>query len=448
MFTSPTSKGIRSFMSVVVGLCSCGFLIALISYLIHLYRAQESLSDHAPSALAAAILELLSLVVIVVVVFVAALKPSLLSQGGMSGWAFIISTVVIFFLGALVAVIAIAQAFSASSADEAISRRLDASGTKSGVCYAIWVVSLLFEIALVLLCFLPHKKQTSIEPEEGSVDHSFSTVTSSPATKKSTSLEMGNLSLSSFPSPPAAARRSIISTTSSKKSSFRKSVQQILHPQSSRTRLVHQPSFQSMNETITPRPSTTHHQPDPFDTWEIDPHRLDPIPGSRPVSPAKALNGPFLHDDDNEYTSFPDPSLPSPTMHTFHNAGASRSRSASATSEGHIHPLFRSDSPLPPPLASPGTIVTASQWGGQVVSPTDRDRAMSLSRTVSRGSSRPASPGLPMSSWIRPGSRAGSRAGSVSGSIAGGRVPLRSVRSDERMVEGKSVVRRQQSFYT
>ncbi|GAB7340742.1 hypothetical protein MBLNU457_7120t1 [Dothideomycetes sp. NU457] len=451
MAASFTSRSIRS-SSVVVGLCCCGFLITLVSYLVHLHTAQESLSDHAGTALAAAVLEILSLVVVVVLVVLAALKPPALSQTGALRWTRLVITSVTFFLGSVVAVVAITQAFSASRDLDAVSQRLDALSTSSGICYAMWAMSLLFELALTLLCFLPHKKPSPIEPEDGSVDHSFTTMTSTTETKKSTSLEMGNLKPSSFPSPPAAAaRRSIVSTTSSKKSSFRRSVQQMLHPQNSRTRLMHQPSFQSMTETIPPCPSTQH-QPDPFDTWEVDTHdpqRLEPIPGSRPVSPAKALDGPFPHDDnDTEYTSFPDPSLPSPTLHTFHNAGVSRSRSGSATSEGHIHPLFRSDSPLPPPLASPGTIVTASQWGGHIVSTTDRDRAMSLSRTVSRSSSRPASPGLPMSSWIKPSSRVCSRAGSVSSSVAGGRVPLRSVRSDERMVEGRGVLRRQQSFYT
>ncbi|TLD26532.1 hypothetical protein PspLS_04898 [Pyricularia sp. CBS 133598] len=39
------------------------------------------------------------------------------------------------------------------------------------------------------------------------------------------------------------------------------------------------------------------------------------------------------------------------------------------TSESHIHPLFRSDSPTPPPIAKPGTVVTAAPNAGQLVAP-------------------------------------------------------------------------------
>ncbi|KAJ4385189.1 hypothetical protein N0V85_008153 [Neurospora sp. IMI 360204] len=37
-------------------------------------------------------------------------------------------------------------------------------------------------------------------------------------------------------------------------------------------------------------------------------------------------------------------------------------------SESHIHPLFRSDSPTPPAIVSPGTVVVAAPNGGQVLS--------------------------------------------------------------------------------
>lgn len=40
----------------------------------------------------------------------------------------------------------------------------------------------------------------------------------------------------------------------------------------------------------------------------------------------------------------------------------------SSVNEAHIHPLFRSDSPTPPPAASPGTVVLAAPNAGQVIS--------------------------------------------------------------------------------
>ncbi|ROV98309.1 hypothetical protein VSDG_04485 [Cytospora chrysosperma] len=52
-----------------------------------------------------------------------------------------------------------------------------------------------------------------------------------------------------------------------------------------------------------------------------------------------------------------------------------------SVSESHIHPLFRSDSPTPPPLASPGTVVIAAPQAGQIFS--DRQSIRSLSRVRS-----------------------------------------------------------------
>lgn len=53
--------------------------------------------------------------------------------------------------------------------------------------------------------------------------------------------------------------------------------------------------------------------------------------------------------------------------------------------ELHIHPLFRSSSPDPPPISTPGTVVTASPNAGQVI--THRQSVRSLNQT--RVSSNP-----------------------------------------------------------
>ena len=139
---------------------------------------------------------------------------------------------------------------------------------------------------------------------------------------------------------------------------------------------------------------------------------LSPIPGSRSPSPAKALEGPFLPSppQTRPSTSRSQPTSPPPsfnnsyftqqlllsshsqptspavdspaTFYSYNNFSRpsvlrgrssteslpyiARARSASAnahpgvTNEDHIHPLFRSNSPTPPPSATPGTIVTAA----------------------------------------------------------------------------------------
>ena len=158
---------------------------------------------------------------------------------------------------------------------------------------------------------------------------------------------------------------------------------------------------------------------------------LPPIPGSRSPSPAKALEGPFFQSSPslsppasplpqpsvsrpnsppssplelpNYTTVFPSSSdLPptSPLQRNFtrpdsrsgaisrsvtvsHSRPESRSR---VSSEDHIHPLFRTCSPVPSPGASPGTVVTAAPEAGQLI-----DENM-LKRMRSRSGSLPVIP--------------------------------------------------------
>jgi hypothetical protein len=56
-----------------------------------------------------------------------------------------------------------------------------------------------------------------------------------------------------------------------------------------------------------------------------------------------------------------------------------------ATSESHIHPLFRTDSPVPPPSATPGTVVTASPYSGHLIKAASR--ASSQTRLTDRAAS-------------------------------------------------------------
>ena len=52
-------------------------------------------------------------------------------------------------------------------------------------------------------------------------------------------------------------------------------------------------------------------------------------------------------------------------------------------SESHIHPLFRSDSPTPPAIVSPGTVVVAAPNGGQVLSDKHSIRTLARKRSGS-----------------------------------------------------------------
>lgn len=111
-------------------------------------------------------------------------------------------------------------------------------------------------------------------------------------------------------------------------------------------------------ETIPASP-TTSRSPSPGTPLDLEPPRRA-ARRSRSFSPASTR------------TQLPKPQR-SFTQHT-------------SASESHIHPLFRSDSPTPPPLATPGTVVIAAPQAGQVIS--DRQSIRSLSRM--RSGSLPA----------------------------------------------------------
>ncbi|PHH69541.1 hypothetical protein CDD80_6659 [Ophiocordyceps camponoti-rufipedis] len=75
---------------------------------------------------------------------------------------------------------------------------------------------------------------------------------------------------------------------------------------------------------------------------------------------------------------------------TLKHREEARPTPASSIHELHIHPLFRSDSQDPPPLASPGTSVVASPIAGQVI--TRRESSKSLGGMLSGSASGLHSP--------------------------------------------------------
>ena len=231
--------------------------------------------------------------------------------------------------------------------------------------------------------------------------------------------------------------------------SLRSSFSTIQRPSSSRRGLlIRQHSYHQSRRSSSDSPSRRPSQDEGFDSWDtsgVSSHiretvlqskpmtkgsGLPPIPGSRSPSPAKALEGPFFESSPslsppasplpqpsvsrpssppsslelpNFTTMFPPSSNPPPTSPLQRNFSRPGSRSgpisrsgtvsysrpgshSRAPSEGHIHPLFRSSSPVPSPSASPGTIVTAAPEAGQLI-----DERM-LIRMRSRSGSLPSSP--------------------------------------------------------
>ena len=203
-------------------------------------------------------------------------------------------------------------------------------------------------------------------------------------------------------------------------------------------------SRRSSSDGTSGRPS----QDEGFDSWDVSgvsshiretvlhsklmtmSSGLPPIPGSRSPSPAKALEGPFFQSSPSlspPASPLPQPSVSRPnsppsspselpnfttmfppasnqqsngpseryyarpssnskviarSVTISHSRPDSRSR---ALSEEHIHPLFRTSSPVTP-SASPGTVVTAAPEAGQMI-----DECM-LKSMRSRSGSLPSSP--------------------------------------------------------
>ncbi|KXT09285.1 hypothetical protein AC579_9925 [Pseudocercospora musae] len=217
---------------------------------------------------------------------------------------------------------------------------------------------------------------------------------------------------------------SLSAFTSSPRSSLRHSASNALKPMTSRTRLLLGTSWGSVRDAreihssghvATEAVSST----DEFENWDtskVDEDfensfpsktRLETIPGSRPVSPAHPLNRPFTGDGEQlpmppspADTPVASPSSETGSLRNFPRSIPRRSSAPDTSDESHIHPLFRTESPAPPPLTSPGTIITASPYAGKIVTP---EVALTSPRLLGQGS-RPASP---MLSPIR------SRAGSV-----------------------------------
>ena len=220
------------------------------------------------------------------------------------------------------------------------------------------------------------------EREVDSSDSQEMDETSRPGTAK-TDQSHPHHEVHDFSSQPSTPMNSQPST------SLRSSLTITVHPSASKTKLLaRQQSFarDSRPSTSTSCPTERLSQDSGFDTWDtssVAPHIresihrsspttrgptiLAPIPGSRSPSPAKALEGPFYFPVPLESISAYPPTSPLPN----YSRPGTRRRSASTDSnafrqfsadfaEEHIHPLFRTNSPTPPPSATPGTTVTAA----------------------------------------------------------------------------------------
>ena len=256
--------------------------------------------------------------------------------------------------------------------------------------FTLWGTAVITQIMLYATMLWPTNERVTQLPAEELSERP------SPVRSVKRSISVHLASLAPPPAPPFMRSVSEPSSptfstqSSSPKSSFRHSMHQAMRPMTSKTKLLlRHPSFSRDSYSLHSGRETSLdaiRQDDEFEDWDTSgvedmnedhwsrratKRRLETIPGSRPVSPAKPLDGPFP-DQAPEDVHLPDSPMHSPVGSPSSDTGSFRmsrppTRPGSSADQSHIHPLFRSESPVPPPVASPGTVITASPFAGQIV---------------------------------------------------------------------------------
>ncbi|KAM0279904.1 hypothetical protein ACHAQH_004345 [Verticillium albo-atrum] len=197
------------------------------------------------------------------------------------------------------------------------------------------------------------------------------------------------ISMESKSPPQSSSGRSATETMSS----FRSSLSHVVRPVTSKTRLL------STREKYRHSTDSHSYREDSFDTWDtsaVDLHnRMTVLGTSSPVAPPRSLETIPASPTTSRSPSpgFPLDLVPPPRVRrrsrSFSPARRPQSNSPEleGPGEANIHPLFRSDSPVPPPNVTPGTVVMASPNAGQVISDRQSVRRMRSSSLVNGQSS-------------------------------------------------------------
>jgi hypothetical protein len=284
--------------------------------------------------------------------------------------------------------------------------------TLVGVWFGAWGVGLIVQIAIYVALGLWTKKVLKAN-SIGRLDLDFGirlpqmdeTRPDTQATDRSFSSQQPTLH-----SPPRTPKSRTVSTRHS-------SATKVGPPSSSKTKKFRDSTRSSIDAPAFPAGEAVSID-SAFDLWDTSSvHReirtvihsspptgsgLEPIPGSRSESPANGLDGPFLpsspvvssspHATSSEtaetvgwshssqlrqYTSSPPSSPPNfsrptsrPTSsHQKALGPAFGTSSIDASMQELIHPLFRPNSPDPPPVAAAGTMVTAAPQANEPITP-------------------------------------------------------------------------------
>ncbi|KIX98758.1 uncharacterized protein Z520_05219 [Fonsecaea multimorphosa CBS 102226] len=288
--------------------------------------------------------------------------------------------------------------------------------TLLGIWFAVWAIFALLQLALYILLASWTKtasmttRVSELDLDFGVRGRSMSAVTRPGTQQTNQSFGSQDLTLHSPPRTPVSRGEPSTRRSSSTK----------VGTGSSKTKRMRRSSRSSLESSPFPAGEAMSID-SAFDSWDTSSvhhemrvviHSSPPvahgalatIPGSRPDSPAHALDGPFLPEPHSPTSSSPPHAATSDTATAYGWSSSPRqpkssppsspinfSRPTSRPSSSHIskplpqppkigklesplqeeliHPLFRASSPRPPPIAIAGTMVTASPMANTTITP-------------------------------------------------------------------------------
>ncbi|KAL0931985.1 uncharacterized protein CTRU02_212938 [Colletotrichum truncatum] len=267
---------------------------------------------------------------------------------------------------------------------------LIASSAALGLCFACQLVFIVIHFVLARLS--AREEADSYSKDEESRRSPTVHVKSIPYSRTSPTYEgrSRSTSMGSQTPPPSSSGRSATETLSS----IRSSLSNVVRPISSRTRLLplrEKRRAESIDSNHYRSRSSSVNEDSSFDSWDTSSVDMQsrmtvlgtssPVPGGRfletiPASPTTSRSpSPGAPLD----TDLEPPRAPRRSR-SYSPVGSLRrpepAFSMESASESHIHPLFRSDSPDPPPMVTPGTIVTAAPDACRVISDRQSVRRM------------------------------------------------------------------------
>ncbi|UQC78583.1 uncharacterized protein CLUP02_04060 [Colletotrichum lupini] len=278
---------------------------------------------------------------------------------------------------------------------------LIASSVALGLCFACQLIFIVIHFVLARL--VARDESGSMHSDEESQRSPNVHIKSVPYHRTSPTFDgrSRSTSMGSQSPPQSSSGHSATDTLSS----FRSSLSNVVRPISSRTRLLplrEKRRAESIDSNHSRSRSSSVNEDSSFDSWDTSsvdmqsrmtvlgtsspPGRfLETIPASpttsRSPSPGTPLDldleAPRTRRRSRSYSPSPMGTLRNPeptfTLQTSASECSLRRPEPAFTmqgsaSESHIHPLFRSDSPDPPPMVTPGTVVTAAPDAGRVIS--------------------------------------------------------------------------------